>query len=305
MFPTGCSSPEFYGIPRIHKPDTPLRPIVSSRGLVTYGVAKVLTRILKLLVGKSPHHIHSTQDFVGKVNKVTLQPGECLSSYDVTAVFITVPVEPALDTIRELLEQVSTLKERTVLPVKVIILLLGFCLHSSYFSFQEQFYEQVEGVAMGSPVSLMVANLFMEYLKQKTQGTATNPPRLWLRYVGDTFVIQREEHKQNFLEHINSVDPAIKFRVENNKEDDAIPFLDTIARPEPDKSLYITVYRKPTHTDQYLQWDSHHHLSAKYSVINTLTHRARTVCNKPEFLQKEMDQLRKALSHCKYHQMGH
>ena len=46
--------------------------------------------------------------------------------------------------------------------------------------------------------------------------------------------------------------------------------------------------------------DSHHHLSAKYSVINTLTHRAKTVCNKPELLQKEMELLRKALTHCQY-----
>ena len=53
-----------------------LRPIVSSRGLVTYGVGKVLTKILKPLVGKSSHHIHSTQDFVEQANKVTLLHGE-------------------------------------------------------------------------------------------------------------------------------------------------------------------------------------------------------------------------------------
>ena len=76
--------------------------------------------------------------------------------------------------------------------------------------------------------------------------------------------------------------------VEDNKEDGAIPFLDTIVKPEADGKLSITVYRKPTHMDQYLQWDSHHHLSAKYSVINTLTHRAKTVCNKPEVLQQEI-----------------
>ena len=52
--------------------------------------------------------------------------------------------------------------------------------------------------------------------------------------------------------------------------------------------------------DQYLQWNSHHYLSAKYSVINTLTHRAKIICNKPDLLQKEMDHLRKALTHCKY-----
>ena len=64
----------------------------------------------------------------------------------------------------------------------------------------------------------------------------------------DTFVIQKEVNKQNFLQHINSVDPAIQFAVENNKEDGAIPFLDTTVKPEVDGSLSITVYRKPTHT---------------------------------------------------------
>ena len=60
------------------------------------------------------------------------------------------------------------------------------------------------------------------------------------------------------------------------------------------------MYRKPTHTDQYLQWDSHHHLSAKFSVIQTLSHRASTVCSKPELLQQEKNHLRKALTKCKY-----
>ena len=116
---------------------------------------------------------------------------------------------------------------------------------------------------------------------------------MWLRYVDDTFVIQKEDQKQNFLEHINSVDPAIRFTVEDNKEDGAIPFQDTIVQPEANGRLSITVCRKCTYMDQYLQLDSHHHLSSKYSVINTLTHRAKTLYNKPELLQKEMDHLRK------------
>ena len=116
----------------------------------------------------------------------------------------------------------------------------------------------------------------------------------------DTWVIQREENKQSFLQHINSVVPAIKFTVESNKEDGAIPFLDTIVKPKADGKLSVTVYRNPTHTDQYLHWDSHHHLSAKYSVINTLTHRAKTVCNQPDLFQKEMEHLRKAITHCKH-----
>ena len=74
MYPSGCVPPKFYGLPKIHKPDTPLRPIVSSCGSVTYGVAKVLTKILKPLVGKSPHHINSTQDFVEQAKHITLAP---------------------------------------------------------------------------------------------------------------------------------------------------------------------------------------------------------------------------------------
>ena len=110
----------------------------------------------------------------------------------------------------------------------------------------------------------------------------------------------RKLTNESFLQHINSVDPAIRFTVEDNKEDGSIPFLDTIVKPEADGSLSITVYRKPTHTDQYLQWDSHHHLSAKFSVIQTLSHRASTVCSNLELLQKEKQHLRKALTKCNY-----
>ena len=116
----------------------------------------------------------------------------------------------------------------------------------------------------------------------------------------DTFVIHKEANKQGFLQHINSVDPAIRFTVEDNKEDGSIPFLNTIVKPEADGSLSISVYRKPTHTDQYLQWNSHHHLSAKFSVIQTLSHRASTMCSNPELLQKEKEHLRKALNKCNY-----
>ena len=133
MYPIGCSATKFYGIPKICNPDTPFRPILSSRGSFTYGVAKVLTKILKPLVGMFPQHIHSTKDFVEQANKVTLIPGECLSSYDVTALFTSVPVNPALGIINGVLEKDTTLKERTVLSVKDIILLLEFYLKNLLF----------------------------------------------------------------------------------------------------------------------------------------------------------------------------
>ena len=105
MYPTGSVPPKFYEFPKLHKPDTPLRPIVSSCGSVTYGVAKELTKILKPLVGKSPHHINSTQDFVEQVRNITLAPGKCLSSYDVSTLFTSVPVGPAIRVIKDLLEK--------------------------------------------------------------------------------------------------------------------------------------------------------------------------------------------------------
>ena len=57
-----------------------------------------------------------------------------------------------------------------------------------------------------------------------------------------------------------------------------MPFLDTLVTPKSDRSLATTLYRKPTHTNQYLQWDSHHAISNKYSVINLLLHRAKDIC---------------------------
>ena len=116
----------------------------------------------------------------------------------------------------------------------------------------------------------------------------------------DTWVIQEQAHKQLFLDYINSIDPSIKFTVKGNLENGAIPFLGTLVKPEADNSLSIKVYCKPTHTDQYLQWDSHHNLSAKYSVIGTLIHRAKTIGTSLELLIEKLQHIKEALVRCKY-----
>ena len=104
-----------------------------------------------------------------------LAPGKCLSSYDVSVLFTLVPVDPALNIIRDLLDKDHICKERTVQAVKDILLLLEICLKNMYFSFQDQFYEQVKGAAMGSMVSPIIANLYIEYLEQKALSTAPTP----------------------------------------------------------------------------------------------------------------------------------
>ena len=143
---------------------------------VTYGMAKVLDKVLKPTVGKSPHHIQSTRDFVNRFQGVTLIPEECLCSYDVTALFTSVPIDQALTIIKELLEKDDTLWDRTVLSVQNIIELLGFFLHNTYFSFQNKFYEQVEGAPMGSLVSTVVANLYMKHLEREALWSTPNSP---------------------------------------------------------------------------------------------------------------------------------
>ena len=150
------------------------------------------------------------------------------------------------------------------------------------------FYEQTKGAAMGSPISTIVANIFVEEFENRAITTALHPPRIWKRYVDDTFVLQHQTHKEEFLQHINTVDPSIQFTVEEAKEDGSISFLDTLIRPEADQTFTIGVYRKPTHTDLYPPWDSNHNIAAKYSVINTLSHRAHTMCSNPELAEEEL-----------------
>ena len=153
-----------------------LRPIVSSRGYVTYGVAKVIAKVLKPLVDKLPHHIQSTSEYVSKVREVTLLPGECISSYNVTALFTSVPTDSALKIIKDLLEKDDTLSNRSVLSVQNITEHLGFCLHNTYFSFQIKFYEQVEDTAMGLLVSPIVTNLYMMHFEGEALRSASYPP---------------------------------------------------------------------------------------------------------------------------------
>ena len=96
------------------------------------------------------------------------------------------------------------------------------------------------------------------------------------------------------------MDPDIHFTTEETRTDGSIPLLDTLVMPQPDNFLIITRYRKPTHRDLYLQWDSDHNLAVKFSVVNPLKYRARTVCSYTQLLKEEEDHLKQTLQRCKY-----
>ena len=105
-------------------------------------------------------------------------------------------------------------------------------------------YQQVYGMAMGSPVCVTVPNLVMEDVEQRA-----SPPVFWERYVDNTFTVLPRGQVQQFHDHLNSIEPSIKFTIEMEQEG-SIPFLDTRVTRDSDGSL--TVFRKKTHSDRYL-----------------------------------------------------
>ena len=237
MYPTGAGIPKFYGLPKVHKTGVPLRPIVSSRGSVTYNTSKELARILKPLAGRTSLSVQNTMDFVEQVKNIRLQPQECIVSYYVKALFTSVPRKPAIKIIKQLLEDDKELPQRTSMTVHNIICLLEFCLNNTCFIFQGRFHEQTEGAAMGSPLSPIIANLYMEAFEKQAISTAPHPPTFWRRFVDDTFVIIQKTQEDIFFQHINSIDEKIQFTKEASRGDGSMPFLDTLVTINEDGSL--------------------------------------------------------------------
>lgn len=97
--------------------------------------------------------------------------------------YTSVPVDQALDIISERLHEDDTLQQRCKLKVDQVIQLLKFCLNTTYFIYDSKYYQQTHGAAMGSPVSPIVCNLFIEDFEDITLSSAPHPPSMWLRYI--------------------------------------------------------------------------------------------------------------------------
>ena len=132
---------------------------------------------------------------------------------------------------------------------------------------------------MGSPLSPVMANMYMKHLEETALHTAPLQPTLWLRYVDDTFVVWPHGHEelQHFHEHINQQRPNIQFTIEEEK-DGKLAFLDVQVTRSPD-GLITSVYRKPTHTDRYIPFHSHHHQRTTTGVLRCMRDRAHQICS--------------------------
>ena len=294
LYPTGAQPPRVYGLPKIHKASVPLRPIVSSICAVTYNVAKFLAKTLSPLVGKTEHFVKDSRDFVSKIKDLEVPPGQKLISYDVSALFTSIPTPDAVSVIKKYLENDETLDNRCPLKVDQLLVLLEFCLNTTYFVYNSNFYQQTHGAAMGSPVSPLVANIYMEDFEKRALATAPHPPTIWLRYVDDTFVKIHEDHIVEFTNHINNIDANITFTNEPEVEG-ALAFLDVQVYVNEDGSTKTKVYRKPTHTDQYLNGLSHHPLEHKRSVVRSLLNRADNIVSEDLDKKSEKDHIHTVL----------
>ena len=218
--------------------------------------------------------------FVQRISDLRIESEDILVSFDVVSLFTNVPVMESMNYLSELFS-------------KDIVDLFRECLTTTYFLWNGEYYQQRDGVAMGSPLSPVIANFYMEKFEDCVLATAPKKPSIWLRYVDDTFAVWSHGEKElyTFLEHLNSQNKAIQFTMEKEC-DGKLAFLDVLVKRE-DSGLGHTVYRKPTHTDLYLNRNSNHHPSQKFGIIRTLAERAKKICQ-PSQLQAEFEHLNNA-----------
>lgn len=288
LTPHYSKPPHFYGLPKVHKPNVPLRPIVSSRDSPCHALARFLLKIISPLQGNTASFVKNTSQLMEKIRNLHLDPDDLMVSFDVVSLFTNVPVEDALTIIRRKLSEDNTLPERTDLSVDAVMELLTVCIKTTYFQIKDEFFQQEFGMAMGSPLSPCVSNIYMEDFENKAIETHQHKPNLWLRYVDDTFIIWKHgrDHLDRFLDHINSITESIKFTMEI-EENNQLPFLDVLVKRCDNQTLKTQVYRKATHTGRYLNFTSNHHPNVLVGVAKCLYDRAKIICSTEDILQEE------------------
>ena len=166
--------------------------------------------------------------------------------------------------------------------------LLLKCTRGVEFSFNNSMYRQVDGVAMGSPLGPIPANIFLGHCEPRIP--EEHWPEFYRRYVDDTFSIFSGSKivALRFLDCLNSLHPSLEFTMES-EADNRLPFLDALVIRD-GRELKTTVYRKPTFTSLYIRWDSYCDSSQKIALIRSLTVRAKRICS-PEYLDDEISKL--------------
>ena len=290
--PTGSRPGIIYGLPKIHKSGYPLRPIISSSGTYNYNLSKFIDGLIKPLRVNSKYILNDTFDFINKLSKVNFA-GMYMVSFDVESLFTNIPLEETIDILCKII--FDTAKTFHGFTENQFRKLLKKATKESHFQFIDMVFDQIDGMAMGNPLSPTFANFFMnwfecKYMKEfEALGVVT-----WFRYVDDTFVLIKDlKVVDQLLNLMNSKHKNIKFtcEIEKNKK---LAFLDVLVNRK--KGGFITtMYRKPTFTGVYLHWKSLTAVVYKINLIKCLLDRAWKICSNYELFHQEILLLKEVL----------
>ena len=289
LFASGSSISTLYGSPKIHKRDCPVRPILAAYSSHNYNLAKFINSIINPFASNQ-YTVKNSYDFTKLIN--SFQHSGVMVSFDIESLFTNVPLKETIDII---LNYVYSQTPPINLPRKSFKKLLELSVYDSFFLFNNQIYEQLDGVAMGSPLGPSFANIFLCYLEATSMFQSPSTPILYRRYVDDIFCIfNTNDDALSFCKHLNSLHPNLKFTVEF--EDSAsLPFLDILITRS--NGLFSTsVFRKKSTTPLSMNFYSFSYLKYKISAVRTLIHRAYYVSSSYFSFHKEIVFLTKYFS---------
>jgi len=278
--------PKIYFLPKIHKKDLPLRPIVSSIQSPTYNLSKHLSNILSNITNKKEYSIHNSIDFKNKIKNKIVSNGHAILSLDVSSLFTNIPTDLVTKLIKK---HWIDIKEHTTINLNSFIKGTELCLNTTYFQFENNFFKQIFGCAMGTPLSATVANLVMEELEDECLRKLKHKPSFYYRFVDDIIITYPKDELNEILTTFNSYHNKLKFTIEIEK-DNTIPFLDTKIIKQRDNTLKFDWYHKDTHSWRYINYYSNHHIKQKINTIKNLTHTMLNIAD-PEYRQKHINNL--------------
>lgn len=276
----------FYGLPKIHKPQLSLRPIISSISCPNSKIAHLTTTILSKAYNKdNPYFINDSFQFAEFINNYELPYGYVLVSFDVVSLFSNIPLQLLIDSITE---KWSLISHHCKIPYFRFIQLVDFIFHSTYFTFNNQFYKQIYGTPMGSEVSPIAAQYVMDMVLDRCIAKLPFKIPFIKKYVDDIICAVPEQAVAYTLYILNSFHPKIQFTVEN-ETDFSVPFLDTLVIRR-DTVVITDWYTKPTSSGRYINYFSYHSHSMKVNVILNMKNRILKLSN-PEFHNKNLQKL--------------
>ena len=209
--PTDSPAPRFYGQPKMHKPGVPIRPIVSYSGSPLYNLNKYIANILKTYVKHENNNAKNSTTFSNYIRNVPIEDDEIMVSFDVTSLYTNIPIIDTLNIIKDYVHSDDQFPWKTAIPHNKFLDLVNLVLTTTWYTFNSQFYQQTDGVAMGGPASSTTAEIYMQAHESTVISTALHPPKVWERFVDDVYSIVKRTQLENLFHHINNLHQNIKF----------------------------------------------------------------------------------------------